>query len=232
MILAGLPPPTAPLVDPATGMVTQAWYGFLSARFAATANPASDALALSLFAVLAEPPDPIDLSGVDAALAMSLLTDPTDPIDVPGLERSLDAALMLALLADPADVPAPIAIDATAAVQAITALMRVGGTGVGAHRTLMFDPSGAVVHADPLDAGFLFAGISQQAGVAGSSVMVLQGGPMTEVTWAWTPGQPLFVGPNGTLTHAVPLAGVMQEVGIAYTATMVMVQPQTPITLH
>lgn len=118
------------------------------------------------------------------------------------------------------------------AIQAAPILMRVGGTGVGAQRTLMFDPSGAVVHANPLDPGFLFAGISQQAGVAGSSIMVLESGPMTEATWAWTPRRPLFVGPNGTLTHIVPQAGVMQEVAVAYAATMVLVQPQTPITLN
>lgn len=163
VIFAGLPPPTVPVVDPNTGMVTQAWYGFFKGYLVRQGTTASTT---------------------------------------------------------------------TAAVQTITALMRVGGTSVGAHRALMFDPSGAAALANPMDTGFLFAGISQQAGVAGSSISVLQSGPMTEATWAWTPGLPLFAGSNGTLTQTVPLAGVMQEIAIAYTATMVMVQPQTPITLH
>lgn len=87
----GLPQPTAPLVDPSTGIPTQVWYGFLSALLVrvggAAGDPGGDALAQSLLAAM---------------------TDPADPVDVSGLERGLDAALMLGLLADPADlIPVP-----------------------------------------------------------------------------------------------------------------------------
>lgn len=144
---------------------------------------------------------------------------------VAGIERLLSRPTAVQ------SVPSIAAIASASPLQPMVATVRVGAAAVGANRALMFDPTGTVVYADPMDPGFLFAGISQQAGAAGSSITVLQNGPMTEATWTWTPGLPLFVGANGTLTQTVPISGVMQEVAIAYTATMIVVQPQTPITL-
>lgn len=105
MIPIGLPLPTAPLVDPSTGMPTQVWYGFLSALLVrvggATRDAGSDALAQSLLAAMSEPADPVDVSGLerglDAALALGLLSDPADAIEP---DNATPVLLALAL-ADP-----------------------------------------------------------------------------------------------------------------------------------
>ena len=114
---------------------------------------------------------------------------------------------------------------------ATAATCPVAGTLVPGHRVLMTDGLGGVVPANPGAAGYQFAGISGGAAAVGTPVQVIETGPMTEPTWTWSPGLPLFVAARGTLTQTAPVTGVLQQVAVAVTATTILIQAYPPILL-
>lgn len=113
---------------------------------------------------------------------------------------------------------------ATPAGTVMTAYHTVGG-----HRSLMFDGGGGVVHADPDDPAYQFAGISNEAASAGNALFVVETGRVTEPGWSWTPGGPVYVAAEGLLTQTAPQTGVMHQVAVAVDPTSILVQPYAPI---
>lgn len=109
--------------------------------------------------------------------------------------------------------------------------MTAGAT-VNAHRVLMFDAGGRVVHADTAISTYAFAGISTQSAVTGATLLVAEQDIVTEAAWSWTPGTPLFVGAEGTLTPTPPATGVVQQVAVAASATSILVQPFPILVRH
>ena len=99
---------------------------------------------------------------------------------------------------------------------------------ISGHRVLMFAPGG-VVHADPQSPNYAFAGVSTQAATAGTLVDVCQAGELVELSWSWTPGQPLFAGPGGTLAPTPPATGTAQQVAVASGVSSIIVEPSMPI---
>ena len=88
---------------------------------------------------------------------------------------------------------------------------------------------GGVVHADPLSDTYVFAGISTQAAAAGTLVDAREAGEMFELSWSWTPGLPLFAGPNGSLTHTAPTVGTAQQIAVASAPSSISIEPSMPI---
>ena len=124
---------------------------------------------------------------------------------------------------------APVAVDQTPAPQ-----VRAGFTAgaiVNGHRALMPDGAGGVVHADPSTPGYEFAGVSNGAAPQGGDVSITTSGPMVEPSWSWQDGAALYIGPAGTLTATPPATGVLHQVGVAVSATEIVVQPSAPIHL-
>ena len=95
---------------------------------------------------------------------------------------------------------------------------------VSGHRALMFDGTGNVLHADP-SAPYALAGISSGAAAAGADVSAVASGAMSEVSWTWTPGLPVFVGAAGVLTQAIPTSGILQQLATAIAPTRIFVSP-------
>jgi hypothetical protein len=46
---------------------------------------------------------------------------------------------------------------------------------------------------------------------------------MTELSWTWTPGEPIFLGNNGMLTQTPPSSGFAIELGTAISATSIWI---------
>ena len=105
------------------------------------------------------------------------------------------------------------------------------GDSVSGHRGVMSDSAGGVVHGDPASSLFNCLGISLNAAAKGSPVAVAGSGRVLEPSWSWTPGLAIFVGPAGALTQTPPVAGTLQQVGVALSATSMLVQPFTPTDL-
>lgn len=57
-------------------------------------------------------------------------------------------------------------------------------------------------------------------------------GPLVEPSWGWTPGLPVFCGPDGVLTQIVPTSGLwLRQVGAAVSATEITVDLRPPVYL-
>jgi len=109
------------------------------------------------------------------------------------------------------------------------------GETLGGHRLMTIDPvTGGVVYADctTLSHAGLPIGLTTAATEAGAVSSMQVAGEVTEVSWAWTPGQELFLGENGMLTSYANLpAGCAfdRRVAIARTATIIVLEILVPI---
>lgn len=102
---------------------------------------------------------------------------------------------------------------------------------LGGHRALAFVSATSVDYLDPSVSCFSFAGISTGAAESGSSITIQAFGVMTEPSWTWTAGNPVYAAANGTLTQTVPLSGFLFMLGVALSATTLLIDPQPPIAL-
>ena len=101
---------------------------------------------------------------------------------------------------------------------------------VSGHMALGSDGAGGVKPADPSDpANYQFLGVAIQAAQAGTDVLAVNMGSVVEPGWSWTPFLPVYAGPAGSLTQAIPDSGILHQIGFATSATSIFVQPQNPI---
>ncbi len=97
---------------------------------------------------------------------------------------------------------------------------------LGGHRAITVDGR----HATTVTLDRL-AGISTAAGAVGTLVPYVAAGPLSEPSWAWTPGLPLFVTGAGVLTQTAPSSGVARRVAWAVSATLINIDPFPTIQL-
>jgi len=104
------------------------------------------------------------------------------------------------------------------------------------HRVVTPRPDGTLEYASNAVASHLHAPlwITQGAVTIGQSATVLAYGSLTESSWAWTPGGPLFLGADGLLTQIPPVApGALfsAQIGTATRATAAFFDRQPSIGL-
>jgi len=120
---------------------------------------------------------------------------------------------------------------AAANTMQLTAAVSVGG-----HLVVTTDASGQAIPASNSVAAhaLAIAGITTGAAVSGAPATVQFAGELTEPTWAWTPDLPLFLGANGLLTQAVPVApaAFALVMGYAITSTKILLHPKTPLFIN
>ena len=76
------------------------------------------------------------------------------------------------------------------------------------------------------------AGIALNAANPGDSLTILTEGIHTDPFWSWTPQEPIFLGPSGTLTQTAPITGFRIPVGYAIDATSLDINIQESIDLN
>lgn len=102
------------------------------------------------------------------------------------------------------------------------------------HRAIAVDAAGEAIYAscDSLSDALRIAGVSLNAAALGDEITVQSAGLVEHSGWAWTPGQPVFVGIGGALTQSLPVGAVFSRVvGQAVSATRLLVDLQPPIVL-
>lgn len=107
------------------------------------------------------------------------------------------------------------------------------GAALGGHKVVKAGPLGAVYYADsdyPVDAGGVL-GVTMNAALIGDPVNVQATGEMEEVSWSWTPGLPVFLGPLGTLTQTPPTTGFQLVIGVASAPTKLVISIKQAIIL-
>lgn len=109
----------------------------------------------------------------------------------------------------------------------------VAGMTLSGHKAATVNSAGLAVYVDsdtPADAGKVL-GITMNAALTGAAVNVQATGEVDEVSWSWTPGLPVYVGPAGALTQTPPVNGFIQAVGMAVSPTKLAVGIRPAITL-
>jgi len=149
------------------------------------------------------------------------------PIETPaGAQAKIDAHAM-------AGAPHPGYLAQAAGQVQLTA---IAATALSGHRAVTPLPDGTLEYASNAVAAHLHAPlwITRGAVIAGDLVTVLAYGALTESSWAWTPGVPLFLGTNGLLTQTSPVAPAAlfsAQVGTATGPTSAFVDRQSSISL-
>lgn len=74
-------------------------------------------------------------------------------------------------------------------------------------------------------------GFTQTAAALGQPINVQTGGEMTEGSWDWIVGQPVFCGLNGLPTQVPPITGFLCRVGKATASTTILINVEEPFIL-
>jgi len=112
----------------------------------------------------------------------------------------------------------------------------IAAVALSGHRAVTPRPDGTLEYASNAVAAHLHAPlwITQGAVTAGQSATVLAYGALTESSWAWIPGAPLFLGADGLLTQTPPVAPgalCLAQVGTATSPTSAFFDRQPSIGL-
>lgn len=75
------------------------------------------------------------------------------------------------------------------------------------------------------------AGVVVDAIADGSAGTIIQSGVLTDSSWSWIPGEPLFLSASGIITQTPPTTGYSVIVGTAINATTMQVKLDTPLCL-
>lgn len=105
-----------------------------------------------------------------------------------------------------------------------------GPDGISGHRAVMVSADGTAAHADPADAR-AYIGISKHAAVAGAPIAIALRDTLTEPSWDWVPGKTLYFTVGGVLTQIVPTATAVTPIGVAISATTVLISRDSPVFL-
>lgn len=107
------------------------------------------------------------------------------------------------------------------------------GEALGGSRAVYLAGDGSFWYADNQDASAIaVAGITSGAVSLGETATAQYAGEMVEPSWSWTPEQPVYLGASGQLTQTPPPSGTVVELGVALTATKMLVRIQISLLLE
>ena len=109
---------------------------------------------------------------------------------------------------------------------------RLASVSLSGHRAVISTGAGAAyASADVLEHSRLILGVTTGAAAQGSPVTIQVTDEIEEGSWSWEPG-PVFLGLSGQLVQPAPTGvAFVRQVGVALTATRLLVTPMPPITL-
>lgn len=103
-------------------------------------------------------------------------------------------------------------------------------TAIGGHRAVrLLGGQLAYASASNVADANLVIGITVSAASQGGAAGVQTSGTMTEPSWSWTPDAPVFCGEQGALTQVAPSAGFVLIIGVAISATRILVGAKMPL---
>jgi len=113
------------------------------------------------------------------------------------------------------------------------ALAYIAATPVSGHMALTLNAADEAIYADAATpTHYAVVGVSTGAASAGAQVTALNSGSIEHSGWAFTVGQPVFLGLGGALTQSLPVGAVFSKVlGVAATPTRITLDFQPAIFL-
>lgn len=112
-------------------------------------------------------------------------------------------------------------------------LSLVAGEALGGHRVVRIADDGKAWYADQSEPTHIFRiiGITTGAVDSGATVAIQTSGLMTEGSWTWTVGTPIWLSTGGQLTQTAPVTGFQFIIAQPQTATSILIRPTIPIVL-
>jgi hypothetical protein len=115
--------------------------------------------------------------------------------------------------------------------EALASVQVIAGQTISALRAVRASPAGVVyASSGDLDAGAVL-GVSLTSGNAGQPINVQTSGALEDSTWNWIAGWRVFLGLAGALTHVPAPNGAHISIGVAITATKLLVRLEDAIVL-
>jgi len=116
---------------------------------------------------------------------------------------------------------------------AVELLTRIAGENLGGHRAVIVDNDNKVYYGDRTNLAHMYkvVGITRGAANIGTNVEIQTYGLMTELSWNWIAGQPIFLGTNGLLTQIPPTNGFLLIIAKALTNTDIFISVKNPLIL-
>lgn len=112
-------------------------------------------------------------------------------------------------------------------------LTKIAGEALGGHRAVYVASDGTLRYADSQVAtARVVAGITTGAAAAGDPTILRYAGEMVEAGWSWVPEGTIYLGTTGQLTQTPPTTGTVVEMGVALTATSMLVRIQISLLLE
>lgn len=107
------------------------------------------------------------------------------------------------------------------------------GENLGGQRLVVLR-NGQLFYADTTDTADLglVIGMTVAAATTGQDTQVQFLGDLTEPSWSWTVGSPVYFNASGVPTQTQPVSGFSQIVGFASAATKIYIQLREPIALN
>lgn len=105
----------------------------------------------------------------------------------------------------------------------------VAAENLGGHRVVTLN--GNYASKDNAAHKFTILGLTRGAATMGSPADVITFGLITEGSWNWTEGSPVFLATNGLLTQTPPTSGFRIIIGRPQTATTLFVDISEPIII-
>ncbi|MEP7235241.1 MAG: hypothetical protein ABI778_08095 [Ignavibacteriota bacterium] len=109
----------------------------------------------------------------------------------------------------------------------------VAGISLGGHRAVVLDAAEHAIYADkdtPSHANKVI-GITTGAAAIGANTLIAAYGEIDEPSWAWTPGEAIYLSTGGLVTQTAPVSGFLLIIGFAITATKIFISIKQPIAL-
>lgn len=127
--------------------------------------------------------------------------------------------------------PGPQGLPGQAGVAYLT---YVADGALGGHRVVVPTTAGKVGYADNTNVAHAntVLGLTLGAAVDGDDVNVQTSGEVTEPSWNWTMGLPVFLATNGLLTQSYPTAAFVIILGVAVAPTKLVVDVKIPFVLE
>lgn len=108
----------------------------------------------------------------------------------------------------------------------------VAAANLSALRLVTTNSQGQLIYADHRSGRTVpVIGILLSAVMQGNPIRPLTDGVISDITWNWSVGQPIFLGIDGTLTQSPPETGALLQVAIPITPQQINFEIQEPIFL-
>jgi hypothetical protein len=107
-------------------------------------------------------------------------------------------------------------------------LQAIAASNVSGHRAVMLTSTGQAAHADPT-AAQQYVGISKGAASTGGTVSITYRDTISEPTWTWMVGQPVYFIADGVLTQTPPATVCVPHIGVAISPTVILLSKLHPV---